>query len=59
MNDNGLEAMREMHREQLEISILQMKIHNQLMQHGGYDTDKFDDMYKKLGDQLDTLHGAM
>ena len=48
-----------MHRSQLEISTLQMQIHNQLLQVGEDNEEDFDELYKKLGSQLDHLHSAM
>ncbi|KAE9550840.1 hypothetical protein FO519_005944 [Halicephalobus sp. NKZ332] len=59
LTDTDLEEMRKMHRDQLEISTLQMQIHNQLLQMEDDNEEDFDELYKKLGNQLDHLHSAM
>jgi len=59
LSDTDLEEMRNMHRTQLEISTLQVQIHNQLLQMGEDNEEDFDELYKKLETQLDQLHDAM
>ena len=59
MSDTDLEEMRNMHRTQLEISTLQMQIHSQLLQMGEDNEEDFDELYRKLGAQLDQLHDTM
>uniref|UniRef100_A0AC34Q3K6 Uncharacterized protein n=1 Tax=Panagrolaimus sp. JU765 TaxID=591449 RepID=A0AC34Q3K6_9BILA len=59
LTDNDLDEMRQMHKEQLNISALQIQIHDQLLLHGEDEEDEFDEIYRSLGAQLDHLHASM
>ncbi|KAH7668166.1 hypothetical protein AAVH_42995, partial [Aphelenchoides avenae] len=59
LSSQQMEAMRDMHREQMELSALHMEIHMRHMDNKLGPADDIEDQYAKVAEKLDHLHELM